>query len=167
MRRHHRERGASLVEFALVVPLLSMFLFGIVQFGLAYDMRQSINSAAREGARMAAIPVEPKAGNPGVTYAGIRDRVASTFNSVQNGSLDSVTVEVRSATNPTAPAVRRCDASGCTPATSPPSQSPCTGQAGNNVVVTATDTYDLTIPFVGVRSVTLTGRGEFRCEIDA
>ncbi len=48
-RRTSRDGGASLVEFALVVPLLTLFLFGIVQFGIAYDKKQSINSAAREG----------------------------------------------------------------------------------------------------------------------
>jgi Flp pilus assembly protein TadG len=50
-----RERGASLVEFAFVVPLLTLFLFGIVQFGIAYDKQQSVNSASREGARLGAL----------------------------------------------------------------------------------------------------------------
>ena len=167
MSRSSRDRGASLVEFALVLPLLSMFLFGIVQFGLAYDMKQSINSAAREGARMAAIPDEPTPTNTGVTYAGIRSRVDSTFNSVQSASVDSLTVEVVPAANPDATPIRTCTASGCTPATSPASQSPCTSTPGETVVVTATKVYDFTIPFVGLKAVTLTGRGEFRCEIDA
>lgn len=81
-RGRDRERGASLVEFALVVPLLTLFLFGIVQFGLAYDAKQSINSAAREGARTGALP--------GSTVANIR---TATQNAYQ-GLLDDAAVNV-------------------------------------------------------------------------
>lgn len=49
----------------------------------------------------------------------------------------------------------------------PAKSSPCTGLPGDTVVVTATKNHEITIPFVGVMSVALTGRGEFRCEIDA
>lgn len=160
MRNGRHERGASLVEFALVVPLLTMFLFGIVQFGLAYDMKQSVNSAAREGARLAAVPDEVN-----VTYGTIRARVDSSFASLQSGAVDSLTVEVK---RPGAATVaRRCTTTGCTPLTTPASASPCSGRAGDTVVVTAKVEHDLTIPFFGVLPVDLTGRGEFRCEIDA
>lgn len=47
----HSERGATLVEFALVVPLLAVLLFGIVDFGLVLNRDSLINNAAREGAR--------------------------------------------------------------------------------------------------------------------
>ena len=85
-RRHdgHDDAVSSLVEFALVLPLLSMLLFGIVQFGLAYDMKQSINSAAREGARMAAIPDEAN-----VNYSTIHSRVDAELrrHAVRRGRL--------------------------------------------------------------------------------
>lgn len=160
-RIRSNERGASLVEFALVVPLLALFLFGIVQFGLAYDMKQSINSAAREGARMAAIPDEAN-----VTCSTISGRVSSTFNSMQTTPIDLLRVVVVDATNP-AITRKTCTAAGCTPASTPASASPCSGQPGQTVVVTATKKHDITIPFFGVLPVDLVGRGEFRCEIDA
>lgn len=46
--------GSELLEFALVVPLLLVFVIGIVDFGSAYNLKQQLNNAAREGARYAA-----------------------------------------------------------------------------------------------------------------
>lgn len=45
------EAGAELVEAALVLPILLMLLLGIVAFGRAYNVYQTITRAAREGAR--------------------------------------------------------------------------------------------------------------------
>jgi Flp pilus assembly protein TadG len=53
--RQDRERGAALVEFALILPLLVMFVFGIVEFGRAYSARIELTSAVREGVRAAAL----------------------------------------------------------------------------------------------------------------
>ena len=54
--RHPDDRGVGVVEFALVMPLLMMLVFGVVQFGLLYNRQQALHAAAREGARLAAIP---------------------------------------------------------------------------------------------------------------
>ena len=54
-RRLHSSEGASAVEFALVLPLLVLFLFGIIEFGLAFARAQGMEAAAREGARLAAV----------------------------------------------------------------------------------------------------------------
>jgi Flp pilus assembly protein TadG len=43
--------GAQLVEFALVLPLLLALVVGIFDFGQAYNLKQKLNNAAREGAR--------------------------------------------------------------------------------------------------------------------
>ena len=53
--RLRREDGASIVEFALVTPLLFMLLFGIIGFGIAFLRVQSIRTAVREGGRAAAV----------------------------------------------------------------------------------------------------------------
>jgi Flp pilus assembly protein TadG len=44
-----------MVEFALILPVLVMLLMGIVEFGRAYNIQLSIQAAAREGARDAAL----------------------------------------------------------------------------------------------------------------
>jgi Flp pilus assembly protein TadG len=54
-RRNHNERGQSVVEFALVLPLLCMVVFGIVQFGIVYNDYITLTDAARVGARKAAV----------------------------------------------------------------------------------------------------------------
>jgi Flp pilus assembly protein TadG len=50
----HDVRGAQLLEVALVLPLLLLLAVGILDFGTAYNLRQILNNAAREGARVGA-----------------------------------------------------------------------------------------------------------------
>ncbi len=45
------ERGVSAVEFALILPVLVLILFGIIEFGLILYDQQVITNASREGAR--------------------------------------------------------------------------------------------------------------------
>ena len=54
--KSHSERGSVMVEFALVVSILFLILFGIIQFGMVFNAQLSLNYAAREGARLAALP---------------------------------------------------------------------------------------------------------------
>ncbi len=51
--RFHSEGGAAAVEFALVVPLLLTLLFGIIEFGAAYNAQILVTNAAREAVRAA------------------------------------------------------------------------------------------------------------------
>ncbi|MCG6157478.1 TadE family protein [Rubinisphaera margarita] len=51
--RDSRRRGAALVEFALVAPLLFTLIFGIIEFGRLLMVQQMITNASREGARQA------------------------------------------------------------------------------------------------------------------
>ena len=48
------ERGQTMVEFALVVPILCVVLFGILQFGAIYNDYVTLTDATRVGARKAA-----------------------------------------------------------------------------------------------------------------
>jgi Flp pilus assembly pilin Flp len=52
-----RENGAAAVEFALLLPLLVLLLFGFIQFGLAFNARIQATNAAREAARLAAVGI--------------------------------------------------------------------------------------------------------------
>ena len=49
------ERGASAVEFAIILPILVILVFGIVQFGIAFNKYISLTHAGREGSRLAAV----------------------------------------------------------------------------------------------------------------
>lgn len=50
-RRRRDERGAALVEFGLVSVLLFTLLFGVAEFGIAYDRYLGVRQGSREGAR--------------------------------------------------------------------------------------------------------------------
>ncbi len=56
-----RERGATLVESALVLPILVLLVFGVVEFGRAYNAQVTLTHAAREGVRELAITQDPSA----------------------------------------------------------------------------------------------------------
>jgi Flp pilus assembly protein TadG len=82
----HREQGQTLVEFALVIPLLAMLLFAIVQFGIFFYTYIDLTSAAREGARKAAVSRNDTNG-----VQTVKNTVAAATSVVDDGS-DTVTV---------------------------------------------------------------------------
>lgn len=59
--RRRRRRGdtrrlaGAVVEFAVVLPLLITILFGIIEYGWIFMIRQTLQHAAREGCRTAAL----------------------------------------------------------------------------------------------------------------
>jgi len=50
-KRLRPERGAQLLEMALALPFLLVFVVGLADFGGAYNVKQKLSNAAREGAR--------------------------------------------------------------------------------------------------------------------
>lgn len=71
-RRRGSERGAELVEFAVVLPVLLLLIAGIIDFAFLFQSYQVTTNAAREGARMAGLP-----GYDLNNYAAARARVAT------------------------------------------------------------------------------------------
>ncbi len=55
LRRRSDERGAAMVEFALILPIFVALVFGIISYGYMLSYRQGLSQAATEGARAAAI----------------------------------------------------------------------------------------------------------------
>jgi hypothetical protein len=51
------DRGAAAVEFALLLPLLLLIVFGLLDFGRAINTQITLTQAAREGARALALPL--------------------------------------------------------------------------------------------------------------
>jgi Flp pilus assembly pilin Flp len=62
------EDGAAAVEFALLLPLLVVLLFGFIQFGTAFNTKIQATNAAREGARMAVVGIDNWADVGGVAF---------------------------------------------------------------------------------------------------
>jgi len=63
--KRNNSRGATVLEMALVLPILFMVLFGILEFGRAYNMFQAVTDAAREGARYSVAPIASGLPNAG------------------------------------------------------------------------------------------------------
>jgi hypothetical protein len=53
-RRRGGERGQSLVEFTLIVPVFMVILFGMIEFGFVFTHDLTLEYATREGARAGA-----------------------------------------------------------------------------------------------------------------
>jgi Flp pilus assembly protein TadG len=49
------DRGQTLTEFALVLPILALLLFGVIQFGIAFNNYITLTDAVRAGARKGAV----------------------------------------------------------------------------------------------------------------
>ena len=66
------QNGQTMTEFALVLPLLALLLFGVIQFGIAFNNYISLTDAVRAGARTAAVSRHED--NPvGVTVDRVRE----------------------------------------------------------------------------------------------
>ena len=59
----HNQQGGVAVEFALIVMLLVVLLFGIIEFGLFLFNRQIIINASREAARAGVVVSLPRLSN--------------------------------------------------------------------------------------------------------
>lgn len=80
--------GAQLVEFALVLPLLLVFVVGIIQFGGAFNLKQKEANAAREGARvMVSTNLTDSSCSSG--YCSVQASVAAIANYMTNAGIDS------------------------------------------------------------------------------
>lgn len=70
MFRHmRREEGQELVEYALVLPLVLLILFGIIEMAVIVFSYDTLVNAAREGARYGAIHPNDEAGIEAATRA--------------------------------------------------------------------------------------------------
>lgn len=54
-RRHQDERGASLIEFVVVVPIFCLLLFAMIDFGFAFESFTALRNGVNAGARMASV----------------------------------------------------------------------------------------------------------------
>ena len=71
MNARRRARGQSLVEFALVLPIFLLLLFGIVDAGRYVFLNSTLSNAAREGVRLGSVEASWRGStNPSCGAAG-------------------------------------------------------------------------------------------------
>ena len=136
------ERGAALVEFALVLPLLLMLLLGMLEFGKAYNYWIDTTHLANQGARWAVVNRNPGAGT-------LQEYIQGQAN----------TVELRDGGTPSIPAGDEAEVCISFPLGS--------SNVGDPVHVTVSATYHW-LPFIGDRisstAVTISGSATMRLE---
>jgi len=74
-RRRRADRGAELIELAIVLPILLLVLAAIIDFGFLFQKWESLTNAAREGARIATLP-----GYTGGAGGDVEARIRSYLN---------------------------------------------------------------------------------------
>jgi Flp pilus assembly protein TadG len=63
------KKGQALAEFAIVLPLILLFIAAILEMGRAWNIKQAVTDAAREGARYTVVM------DPSVTVADVEDKI--------------------------------------------------------------------------------------------
>jgi Flp pilus assembly protein TadG len=76
MRFRHGESGAAALEFAILLPLLLLMVYGIVVYSYMFVVQEAITFAAQEAAE-AAVKVDP-AQDPSDYEAAVRSEVLAT-----------------------------------------------------------------------------------------
>jgi Flp pilus assembly protein TadG len=144
LRRVRTERGAELIELAIVLPILLLVFVGIIDFALVMQRFLTISNAAREGARIAVLP--------GYSQTDVQNRVTQY---VREGTGDNTV----SPTTVLTPVTIDPDGAGGKP-----------GFAAAQVTVTMTHSYLFLGPVSGLfgggsfSSITLTARSTMRIE---
>lgn len=85
LRRHRLsdQRGAAVLEFALVAPLILLIFFGIIEFSILLHDKAMLTNASREGARAGIVFV------PGRSATATATEAAATM-TIINGNIESV-----------------------------------------------------------------------------
>ena len=145
MRRGGREHGASAVEFALVLPILVLLVFGIITFGIVFARTQGMEAAAREGARTASLGRDVSEARVGTA---VQNTAVPFINTQQDIDFDILAGE-----NPGSQVKRTSNWCEST-------------QTFVTVVVRVKDPgkYSLPIPLFGDITTSYEASGTFRCE---
>lgn len=95
--RGRKDRGAALLEFALLLPLLLLLVLGIVELGFVIAQNNEIRHGAHEAARLAAVDDANLGDNACAAVVGLGSDVTIDFNHTGGTSIGEtaeVTVSV-------------------------------------------------------------------------
>jgi Flp pilus assembly protein TadG len=160
-----QERGAVAVEFALLVPLLVLLVFGIIGFGFIFSQNLALNNATRDAARFAVVKqIDGPTAERSCYDALVRTRANSRALGIQAVNV-GVTLTVGGVT--------KCSIAAGTalpstePSTGPLASIPCKDSvSGVNDRLSVASVYQsrVPVPIVGRTTFNLAGTSSFRCE---
>ena len=158
-----RDEGAAAVEFALVVPLLLLLVFGIIDFGVLFGQNLALSNAARDAARFGV--VRQIDGSPGRSCYQVLKRTRDAAVTIALNPNDvGVTVSRSGATICSIAAGTALPATANTAALQ---KLPCAGSVSgtdDQLRVEATYSGRMIIPVIPGSSFSLSGNGYFKCE---
>ena len=136
--RVQQERGSAAVEFAIVVSVLVMLVFGVLEFGVNFWQVQKLRAATREGARVAAV-------------RGTSSQIADALVKASSGSLPAGFT-----------GFTLSPATGCTSQTV--GQEVTVTIQNTTLPSSVQDAFAINIPFVPAIATNPNLSGTFRCE---
>jgi hypothetical protein len=145
------QKGAAAVEFAIILPLLLLLIFGIIEFGLFLFNRHVITNAVREAARAGIVVRIPRLSNEDI------ETIARKYCQQYLVTFGPVNLQIPS------PLLRE-DESG-NPLGVDEDEIPILGGFGDVLIVRATYQYDwLFLSTIGIGSKTIQSIARMRME---
>lgn len=159
-RARRRERGASAVEFALVLPLFMLLIGGVIDFGFIFAQQIAFNTATRDAARAGVLPTLSGTTRTCSDIAQ-QARVGAAAGAVGVTSTTGIAVTVTGTAGSCSLAAGSSAASGSS------TIKPCTASATSattdlQVTLSYQSKPPFPVPFMG--TVTLGSKGNFQCE---
>jgi hypothetical protein len=87
-RRFGDDRGAVLVEFALLSPLFFLLIFGIIEFGWVFAQHLDVRHGAREGGRLVAVDYADEAGDVDEQLAALGAAICDRMDHVSGATIE-------------------------------------------------------------------------------
>jgi Flp pilus assembly protein TadG len=84
------EKGQSLAEFVMVLPIFLILVFAIIDFGMGFHAWLTVTNSAREGARLGSVRAPAAGGcdnNPSTQATNVDCRVRETADSLNQANL--------------------------------------------------------------------------------
>lgn len=99
-RRLSNQKGASLVEFAIIAPLFFLIIFGIIEFGILIYDKAMLTNASREGARAGIVFNHPNPISDEEIKQVVREYCEAHLISFKSSSALNIPNPIRSGTPP-------------------------------------------------------------------
>ena len=152
--RRHADRGASLVEFAIILPVFAMLIFGMISAGLALNDKQQITHATREGARFGATVPAGQTFASGTWASNVRQLIVDrSTGALTTGDVCVSLVEGSGATLTVVNGSSNYSTSGSSPCIPGQTYPVTSNDAGRRVQVTAAKPAEINLALFGKQTI--------------